>query len=86
MGIVSIGPFTGGCGNMVRMIGPSLLTGNFMDGITYIVCLLTGGCFGAFYYFDNFEEQQKVKQTLTDEASDTMKTAENISFAQNLKY
>ena len=56
-GIIAFGPYTGGCGNIIRMIGPSLLTGNFVHGITYIVPILTGGCFGAFYYFDNFDEE-----------------------------
>ena len=56
-GIIVFGPFTGGCGNVIRMIGPSWLTGNFTHGIIYIVPITTGGFFGAFYYFDNFEEE-----------------------------
>lgn len=49
-GTVAFGPFTGACINIVRILGPHTLSGDFSDLFIYIIASVSGGVFGAFYY------------------------------------
>ena len=49
-GTIAFGPLTGSCVNLVRILGPHTLSGEFSDFFIYIIASVSGGVFGAFYY------------------------------------
>ena len=50
LGTIIFGPYSGACINIVRMFGPSIVTDLFTENLVYIVSIISGTLFGAFYY------------------------------------
>ncbi len=78
---------TGGCGNIVRVIGPQIIFGEWSSIPIYWLGIGFGSLFAGFYYEHFLLKNEEVEEDLEElDHGRTMKTVENINQASMLKY
>ena len=65
------------------MFGPAIVTDLFSENFVYIVAIVSGTLFGAFYYLNFLKEEVK---TMGTGRRNTMISPENQNIALNLKF
>jgi aquaporin Z len=78
---------TGGCTNVVRVIGPQIIFGDWNHIPIYWLATGFGSLFAAYYYEYFILKDSEVEEDLEDiNHGRTMKTIENINQAATLRY
>ncbi len=83
---LTFGPYTGGCINFMRVLGPVIVSGKFDNLLMYGLSSLTGSLFGAFYYHFFILNNDKYDLRKEENFKGDMITRENYKIASNLSF
>ena len=81
------GNATGGCVNLLRVLGPQVIFGDWSDVLVYWLGILFGGMFTGYYYEYFLLRNEELVDDLEEIYNGkTMRTVENLNQASTLKY
>lgn len=86
VGALTVGPYTGGVVNPIRIFGPYLVNGKFDNMVVYWLATFAGGLFAGFYYDyfllkdDNYEEEENAKSGNAKWSKDDIREANELKY------